>query len=417
MSRTTRTLGGLLLILALAGGAFIWWWSMHAVPQLQTVQVQDTPAQLLTQGTARQRVLLIAPADQALDGATLRRLAEVGDLRLLQLPFSGGDCAAQQRLIEQASETLGGTPTLVAGIGPAAATAWRWLAAQNDDQAQALSVGFDLATPDCPEPLPQKAAHGHWIALWNDNPGDDNARFLREQTNGEPRIGTLGAPLPTLLADQLQLLLAGQGAAMPVIEHPSAQPSDTLTLFYSGDGGWRDLDRASAEHMAAAGYPVVGIDTLRYYWQHKSPEQSAADLSRLMQHYRDKWQIKRFVLAGYSFGADVLPAIYNRLPASDQQQVDAMLLLAFARSGSFEIAVSGWLGKDGEEAPTAPEMQRLPAAKVLCIYGSEEAQESGCTQPGAVGERLEITGDHHFDGDYDALAEKMLAAIKARQKP
>ena len=35
--------------------------------------------------------------------------------------------------------------------------------------------------------------------------------------------------------------------------------------------------------MAAAGYPVVGIDTLRYYWQHKSPEQSAADLSRLMQ--------------------------------------------------------------------------------------------------------------------------------------
>jgi type IV secretory pathway VirJ component len=33
--------------------------------------------------------------------------------------------------------------------------------------------------------------------------------------------------------------------------------------------------------MAAAGYPVVGIDTLRYYWQHKGPEQSAADLSRL----------------------------------------------------------------------------------------------------------------------------------------
>ena len=113
-------------------------------------------------------------------------------------------------------------------------------------------------------------------------------------------------------------------------EHPSAQPAETLTLFYSGDGGWRDLDRASAEHMAAAGYPVVGIDTLRYYWQHKSPEQSAADLSRLMQQYRDKWQVQRFVLAGYSFGADVLPAIYNRLPASDQQQVDAMLLLALS---------------------------------------------------------------------------------------
>lgn len=417
MSRMKRTLGGVVLVAALAGGAATWWWSMRAVPHLETVQVQGAPAQLLSQGEARQRVLLIAPADQALDGATLRRLAEVGDLRLLQVPFMAGDCAAQQRLIDQAREQLDGEPTLVAGIGPAAASAWRWLATQTDDQAQALSVGFDLATPDCPNPLPQKAAHGHWVALWNDNPGDDNARFLREQANGEPRIGTLEAPLPSLLADQLQHMLAGQGSTMPVIEHPSAQPADTLILFYSGDGGWRDLDRASAEHMATAGYPVVGIDTLRYYWQHKSPEQSAADLSRLMQQYRDKWHVKRFVLAGYSFGADVLPAIYNRLPASDQQQVDAILLLAFARSGSFEIAVSGWLGKDGAEAPTGPEMQRLPPAKVLCIYGSEEAPDSGCTAPGAVGERLEITGGHHFDEDYDALAQKMLAAIKARQTP
>ena len=167
--------------------------------------------------------------------------------------------------------------------------------------------------------------------------------------------------------------------------------------------------------MAKVGYPVVGIDTLRYYWQHKSAQQSANDLSRLMQHYREAWHIKRFVLAGYSFGADVLPAIYNRLPGSDREQVDALLLLAFARSGSFEIEVSGWLGKQGEEAATGPEMRQLPAAKVFCVYGSEEAADSGCTQPDAVGERLQLSGGHHFDGDYDALAEKLLAAIRARQ--
>ena len=94
-----------------------------------------------------------------------------------------------------------------------------------------------------------------------------------------------------------------------------------------------------------------------------------------------------------------------------------MLLLAFARSGSFEIDVSGWLGKDGAEAATGPELRKVPAAKVYCIYGSEEAAESGCTEAGAPGEHLMITGGHHFDGDYAALAEKMLAAIKARQQP
>ena len=191
MSRMTRRLGALLLVVALAAGA-AGWWSMHAAVHLQTLQIQGESAQLLSQGEARQRVLLIAPAEQALDEATLRRLAEAGDLRLLQLPFSPGDCKAQQQLISQASEELGGAPTLVAGVGPAAATAWRWLAAQQSDEALGLSVGFDLATPDCADPLPQRAEHGHWIALWNDNPGDDNARFLREQANGEPRIGTLG---------------------------------------------------------------------------------------------------------------------------------------------------------------------------------------------------------------------------------
>ncbi|MEV9163440.1 AcvB/VirJ family lysyl-phosphatidylglycerol hydrolase, partial [Klebsiella pneumoniae] len=91
------------------------------------------------------------------------------------------------------------------------------------------------------------------------------------------------------LAHQLRLQLQGNAEALPVLEVPAAQPSDIVTLFYSGDGGWRDLDKDSAEHMASMGYPVVGIDTLRYYWQHKSPEQSAADLSKLMQHYREKW--------------------------------------------------------------------------------------------------------------------------------
>ena len=67
MSRMTRMLGGLLLVTALAAGAVGWWWSMRALPHLQTVQIQGASAQLLSQGEARQRVLLLAPADQALD--------------------------------------------------------------------------------------------------------------------------------------------------------------------------------------------------------------------------------------------------------------------------------------------------------------------------------------------------------------
>lgn len=134
-----------------------------------------------------------------------------------------------------------------------------------------------------------------------------------------------------------------------------------------------------------------------------------------MQHYRQKWGTKRFVLTGYSFGADVLPAIYNRLPAEDQKRIDAVILLAFARSGSFEIEVEGWLGNAGKEAPTGPEMAKLPAAKVVCVYGEEEADESGCTDHTAVGERLKLPGGHHFDENYPALAKRLIGDIENRQ--
>ena len=98
------------------------------------------------------------------------------------------------------------------------------------------------------------------------------------------------------------------GPPLPVIEMPSAHAHDTLTLFYSGDGGWRDLDRTVAGEMIKLDYPVVGVDVLRYFWTHKSPEQAAADLSATMAYYRQHWGTHSFVLTGYSFGADVMPA-------------------------------------------------------------------------------------------------------------
>ncbi|WP_137823832.1 virulence factor family protein [Pseudomonas sp. D(2018)] len=409
----------LILILALVGAALLVWSRPAPQARLDHLKLPDGSAMILANpsGAVQHRVLLVTSGNQRLADADLLTLARSSNARLLQLDLPTKDCAAQQQRLQQARETLGGEPTLVAGIGPGASFAWRWLAGQFDDTAQALSIDFSLKTPDCPADLPQKAAHGRWLAAWNDNPDDPSAAFARNQANAETLISDYDTSLVQLLQQRVQSLLQGQGEPLPVVEVPAAKPAETVTLFYSGDGGWRDLDRAVADEMAKRDYPVVGIDSLRYFWQHKSPEQGAADLSRLMKEYREKWGAKHFVLAGYSFGADVLPAFYNHLSKADQDQVDAILLLALARSGSFEIEVQGWLGKAGQEAATGPELARLPATKVLCVFGKEEADESGCTQPGTVGENLELPGGHHYDENYPALAEKLLAAVEKRQEP
>ncbi|RAS33082.1 MULTISPECIES: virulence factor family protein [unclassified Pseudomonas] len=409
-----------LLLAALAGAAGFWLWARPAPEaRLEQLTLNDTSIIRVTPGVhAKARVAIGVPQDQALTDKQLLDLSQAAEAQLVQVILPPNDCTKQQQAMDQALTQLSDKPTLVAGIGPGAAQAWRWLASQSDDKARAISVDFTLEQPGCKAELPKSAAHGHWNVAWNDNPDDASAAFVRDQANAETSISDYDIHLPQVLKAQLTQALVGRDGnalAIPVVEVPAGQTTDTVTLFLSGDGGWRDLDRDVAGEMAKLGYPVVGIDTLRYYWQHKTPEQSAADLSELMQHYRQKWGTKRFVLTGYSFGADVLPAIYNRLPAEDQQRIDAVVLLAFARSGSFEIEVEGWLGKEGQEAPTGPEMARLPASKVVCVYGVEETDESGCTDKTAVGERMKLPGGHHFDENYPALAKRLIDEIETRQ--
>ncbi|WP_264311954.1 virulence factor family protein [Pseudomonas putida] len=409
-----------LLLAALGAAVAFWLWTRPAPEaRLEQLTLNNTSITRVTPGVhAKARVAIGVPQDQALTDKQLLDLSQAGEAQLVQVILPPNDCTLQQQALDLALAQLSEKPTLVAGIGPGAAQAWRWLAAQTDDKARAISVDFTLEQPGCQAALPKSAAHGHWNVAWNDNPDDASAAFVRDQANAETSISDYDIHLPQVLKLQLTQALVGHDGnalAIPVVEVPAGQTTDTVTLFLSGDGGWRDLDRDVAGEMAKLGYPVVGIDTLRYYWQHKTPEQSAADLSELMQHYRQKWGTKRFVLTGYSFGADVLPAIYNRLPAEDQQRIDAVMLLAFARSGSFEIEVEGWLGKEGQEAPTGPEMAKLPASKVVCVYGVEETDESGCTEKTAVGERLKLPGGHHFDENYPALAKRLIGEIETRQ--
>ncbi|WP_426386193.1 virulence factor family protein [Pseudomonas brassicacearum] len=422
MQRSWRYVVAALLVLAvILGGGY--WYLKRPAPQPTLEQLAPTDGVAMTRvipGTKpRAQVLVAVNEDQKLSDTQLTTLSRSGSAQIVQVILPK-DCMLQGRALQTGLRQLHGPATLVSGIGPGAVLAWRWLAEQKDDKAKAVSVDLALEKPGCTHLLPKSAAHGHWLVAWNDNPDDTSAGFVRDQRNAETSISDYDINLPQVLNNELRKILVGTdkakgGLSIPVVEVPASQTRDTVTLFLSGDGGWRDLDRDVADEMAKIGYPVVGIDTLRYYWQHKSPEQSAADLTELMQHYRQVWGTKRFVLTGYSFGADVLPAIYNRLPATEQQRVDAIILLAFARTGSFEIEVEGWLGNAGTEAATGPEMAKLPAEKVVCIYGGEEADESGCTDKTAVGEAIKLPGGHHFDENYPALAKRLIDEINKRQ--
>ncbi len=191
-----------------------------------------------------------------------------------------------------------------------------------------------------------------------------------------------------------------------------------MAVFYSGDGGWRDLDKQIGDILAAHGIATVGVDSLRYFWTEKTPQQIADDLAAILQHYRAKWDREQVILLGYSFGAGILPFAVNRLPARDRATIRQISLLGLDRMTEFEFHVSNWLGGGGgaDARPVLPEVLRLDPGTLQCFYGEEE-RDTACTAPEFDrAERIETGGGHHFDGDYAALAEKIMTGATRRSQ-
>jgi type IV secretory pathway VirJ component len=252
-----------------------------------------------------------------------------------------------------------------------------------------------------------------------DGPPDGRDRVRRLQQAGmtvdirefasatEPAI-TLAA----MLAPHFTRETGPPDASLPLVDLPVDRQSDVMAILFSGDGGWADLDRTIAEDLQRDGMPVVGWDSLKYFWAQKTPDQTAKDLADVMSTYLQRWHASKVLLIGYSLGANVLPFAYNRLPEGLKQHVTRIALLAIEAKTYFQVDVDGWLqpGPSDEKLPIEPEVAKIPPALVLCVYGADE-KHTGC--PGLAAQGVTIirtSGSHHFDGDYKALEKRILEA-------
>ncbi len=204
---------------------------------------------------------------------------------------------------------------------------------------------------------------------------------------------------------------------LPVNEVRATDSADEFALLLTGDGGWAGLDQALAAKLAAAGVPTVGLNSLKYFWTQRAPEQAAEDVARVIRHYLAAWNKKQVLLVGYSFGADALPFIVNRLPADLRARVASVNLLGISANASFEIRVAGWIGADAEGPATQPEVAALGASPVLCLYGEGDTDTicpllSG-PGPGGKVTREQIGKGHHFSGEYSEIADRILAFAHA----
>ncbi|TBR40271.1 MULTISPECIES: AcvB/VirJ family lysyl-phosphatidylglycerol hydrolase [Dyella] len=225
--------------------------------------------------------------------------------------------------------------------------------------------------------------------------------------------------------DSLVVLPAKEGVT------PAAGREDVLTVFYSGDGGWRDLDKTMGGILADHGMPVLGVSLLKYYWRDRSPEASAADLDALIKRYGDQLGKKRVWLIGFSFGADVLPSVVDRLPPETRARIAQVVLLSPSKDVNFEIEMQGYMVEGWWKTQTQNLMQSINPVHhydalppllalggkppVICYYGKEDEDDTICARtdlPSWITVHVK-KGDHHFDYDYEGLARQMIEELPA----
>lgn len=182
--------------------------------------------------------------------------------------------------------------------------------------------------------------------------------------------------------------------------------SDIMGVFISGDGGWKDFDQKICNGLASNGIPVAGLNALKYFWKARTPEGASWDLSRILQAYEQTWGKKEVVLIGYSWGAEVLPFLFNRLSDEQKKRVKGIVLLSPADKTVFEYRVVFLLHQNGGNASlVAPELKKMYNYRTLFIFGSDE--NTSWVKP-LLKDNFQIKtlkGGHHYNGDTGLVSE------------
>ena len=202
-------------------------------------------------------------------------------------------------------------------------------------------------------------------------------------------------------------------AGLPLAEYQGAATNPNLLIYFSGDGGWGEMEDEMSVYYQKKGFATVGVDALRYFWRIHSPAEASKDLARVINDYTTRWKKNGVILLGYSYGADVLPFLVNRLPAEAAGKVRGVALIG--PSNTIDFDVSPATEDRDPEKPLMPEIKRIRSPQLLCI-GANLEKQSLCRRleekAMVASADIEILrGGHAYGWQYQKIADLILEKL------
>lgn len=183
----------------------------------------------------------------------------------------------------------------------------------------------------------------------------------------------------------------------------------SIALFISGDGGWYWFEQSMADSLSKLGVPTIGLDSKKYFWNKRDPDQTAGDIAKVLEYYAKKWDRDRFIILGYSFGAEIVPFLVTRLPVQIISNIEASVLLSPNATTDFEIHILDMLGLGSRQNDynVIEEIKKVKTGNILAIFGEAEDSQVSKQLTGTDVKIKYIPGDHHYNYDIPLIIKTL----------
>lgn len=184
-----------------------------------------------------------------------------------------------------------------------------------------------------------------------------------------------------------------------------------LVLYLSGDGGFNSFSNKICQLIADAGYAVAAIDSRSYFWRKKTLKDIAADMSNTLKNLILSRQNHQFFIVGYSFGADAVPFIINRIDPLIKENVRSIVLLEPSVSTDLEIHIADILGRSSTKRSldVVAEINRIEGIKTSVVLGDDEAEFPVKKITLKNFNKSYLPGGHRFSGNAEQVVKTTLS--------
>jgi type IV secretory pathway VirJ component len=199
---------------------------------------------------------------------------------------------------------------------------------------------------------------------------------------------------------------------LATFESSVADTSKPLVVYLSGDGGVNSFSKSLCRQFNEKRYPVVLFNSEKYFWDKKTPAQAAVEVEKVISYYKNAWKKNKVILIGYSFGADIVPFVFTRLPKDVSESISHIVLLSPANKTDFEVHLNPFASiKNGSSIPE--EINKINNKPILILQGDEEKEK---VLPSSLRIRnykiTTLKGGHHYDNNATEVVNAVLGNIR-----